>query len=935
MTDKKEINEYMQMINNFNYNFLHHSQTVEKVLHDLSSEINGLSHDEAKRRLQVLGVNEIPEKKGRHPILLFLKQFHNILVYVLLVAVLISFFAGHLIDVYVILTVIIINTTIGFIQEYKAERSIHALKKLIVPYAKVYRDGELHRIHSRELACGDIILLEAGDKIPADARLTEIKNFRTIESSLTGESFPVDKKITIFPANTLLADRKNMAWMGTYVASGQAKAVVTGTGVNTSISKIAQDIERIIRGKGHLEKKVSKLVKQIGIIAIGGAIITFLIGFFIRGLAIFEIFSFALASLVSGIPEGLPAVLVIVLTIGANRMAKRGAIVRRLPAIETVGAATIIATDKTGTLTENTMNVERILLLDEDEILVTGRGWEPIGDFLHKGKVIDPLENPTLSKLLYIAAVCNNARLLKGKEDDDPYKIIGDPTEAALAVLATKAGLSKETLQKNLEKLDSLPFNPELKYRASLLKFSNNKTNEIYVVGAPEVVLTHSSFITQKDKIKELSQQQRLAILEQVKHHGKKAMRVLGLAYKKVPANLNNLSKDLIHDLDFVGVIGIIDPPRLGVKEAIGKAKKAGIRVIMKTGDHKDTAIAIANEIGLIDEKTLNNKYPLALTEQELSQLSQEEFEETVKYVSIFARLSPNMKLRIVETIQKQGHIVAMTGDGVNDAPALKQADIGIAMGIIGTEVAREVSEIVLADDNFATIVDAVVEGRIIFTNIRQTTAHLITTSIAEDITIICSLLLGFPLPLLPIHILWLNLVTDGTGDIALSTEPAHGDILGESPRKLKENILSKEIFIFIAMFAIIMAIGDIFLFSLYYNPANHDATIKLAMSVAFLSMMFSQLFNLWNMRSLKQSIFRIGFFTNKYVNLDFIISIGFVLLLFYFPPAASLFSFVPLGWVEWVLALAASSCVLWFGELYKYLKQKNSNNKRGVRTKV
>jgi Ca2+-transporting ATPase len=411
MTNEKEITEYREMIQSFNQNFLQHSQTVEKVLHDLSSEITGISDDEAKRRLQVLGVNEIPEKKGSHPVFLFLRQFHNILIYVLLVAALISFFAEHMIDVYVILTVIIINTIIGFIQEYKAERSIHALKKLIVPYAKVYRDGELHRIHSRELVCGDIISLEEGDKIPADARLIELQNFRTIEASLTGESFPINKKIRIFPGNTLLADRKNMVWMGTYVASGAAKAVVTGTGVNTSISKIAKDLERIETGKGHLEKKLSKLIKQIGIMVIGGAILTFLIGFFIRGLAILEIFSFALASLVSGIPEGLPAVLIIVLSIGANRMAKRGAIVRRLPALETVGAASLIATDKTGTLTENTMNVERICLLDENEILVTGRGWEPIGDFVYEGKVIDPLTNPTLSKLLYIAAFCNNARL--------------------------------------------------------------------------------------------------------------------------------------------------------------------------------------------------------------------------------------------------------------------------------------------------------------------------------------------------------------------------------------------------------------------------------------------------------------------------------------------------------------------------------------------
>ena len=831
----------------------------------------------------------------------------------------------------------------GFIQENKAEKAIQALKKLIVPYAKVIRGGNLTQIQSKNLVPGDIIVLEDGDKMPADARLIEVKNFRTIEASQTGESFPIDKNTEILPANTLLADRKNMVWMGTFVASGAAKAIVSGTGENTSISKIAQAIEKIKRGKGHLEQKVSRLVKQIGIIAVGGAILTFLIAYFIRGFLFLETFEFTLASLVSGIPEGLPIVLVIVLSIGASRMAQKCAIVRRLPAIETLDATTLIATDKTGTLTQNTMNIQKILLLNEGEISVTGVGWEPLGEFLQKDEVIKPLENKRLSKLLHIAAICNNARVLKADEDnegnecfmgvcackgaqdlhhEEAYRVIGDPTEAALVVVGEKAGLYKEKLLERVKLLDSMPFNPDLKFRASLIG-DEEQEREIYVVGAPEVVLARSTTITQNNGIVGLTPHDRQEISLQIELLAEGAMRVLGLAQKRLSKEVSVLSEEVINDLSFVGIVGIIDPPRIGVEEAIAKTKKAGIRVIMQTGDHRNTAIALAKKIGIINENQSSGKYPLALTEAEVAQMPDEVLQDALQHVSVFARMSPNMKLRVVKILQKQGHIVAMTGDGVNDAPALKQADIGIAMGMIGTEVAREASEIVLADDNFATIVDAVIEGRIIFTNIRQTTTHLITTSISEDVTIISSLLLGLPLPLLPIHILWLNLVTDGTGDIALATEPGHGDVLEEPPRKGEESILSRDMFKFIIMFVIIMSVGDIFLFSLYLPRG-----IEMAYSVAFLSMMFSQLFNLWNMRSIKRSIFKIGFFTNKYVNFDFLISIGFVILLLYLPPAAALFQFVPLGWVEWVLAIAVSSCVLWAGELYKYLKRRSKRSK-------
>ena len=892
-----------------------HSKPVEKVLKKLSSGIKGLSPEEAKTRLQDFGPNEIPEKKSKHPVLIFLKQFHSILIYILIAAAAISFFIGHAIDVYVILAVILINAIIGFIQEHKAERSIQALKRMIVPHAKVFRGGELLQVHAKELVPGDIIFLEEGDRIPADARLLEVKNTRTVEASLTGESLPVDKDTKVLPEKTGLADCKNMVWMGTFVAGGQARGIVTSTGIKTAIGKIAVSIEKIKKGKGHFEKKTDILARQMGIIAVVCALIVFLVGFFVRGFEFSEIFLFTIASLVAAIPEGLPAVLVIVLAIGAYRMAKRNAIIRTLPATETLGVATIIATDKTGTLTQNTMNVEKIILPGEDEITVSGEGWRPSGDFSQKDNIIAPLENFRLSKFLHIACVCNNARVVK--EEGEKYKIIGDPTEAALVVLAEKAGLKKEELGK---RIDDLPFNPELKYRASLsVLVKEDRRKEIYVVGAPEAVLAHSSFMLGEKGEKEITQEERQEIIAETQGLAKKAMRVLGLAYKITPPGTDNLSEDLVNDLVLVGVVGMIDPPRPEVKEAIVKTRKAGIRVIMKTGDHKDTAVAIAKEVGLIDAET-KSKNPEVLTEQELLKLSEEEFEETIKHISVFARLTPAMKLRIVETLQKQGHIVAMTGDGVNDAPALKRADIGIAMGIIGTDVARESSAIVLADDNFASIVNAIGEGRTVFTNTRQASSFLITTNFAESASIITTLLLGLPLPLLPTQLLWLNLVTDGVTDVALAAEPSHEDVLEEPPRKAKENILSKEIIPFILIMAGIMVILTLIIFNAYL-PGG----IEKARTGAFTVMAFTQLFNVLNMRSLKKSIFKIGLFSNKFIVAALTASLALLGMVLYIPFFQGIFQFMTLGLLEISIIILLSSSVLWLGELYKYLRNKHS----------
>ncbi|MFQ5970475.1 MAG: cation-translocating P-type ATPase [Nitrososphaerales archaeon] len=891
-----------------------HSLAVETVLEKLSSKPTGISGEDAKNRLALYGTNEIPEKKARHPVVTFLKQFHSILIYVLITAAIIAYLFEHLIDTYVIAAVILINASMGFVQEHRAERSIRALKKMIVASAKVIREGELLQIPARELVPGDIILLEEGDRVPADARLFQIKRLMTVEASLTGESLPVDKHTRVLPEKTALADRRNMIWMGTFVTTGQARAVVTATGIDTAIGKIAQEIEKIKKVKGHFEKKTDELAKLMGIIATAGASTVFLIGFFVRSFDFAEIFLFTIASLVSGIPEGLPAVLIIVLAIGAHRVARRNAIIRTLPATETLGVITVIVTDKTGTLTENTMNIEKIILPNGEEITVSGAGWKPSGNFYQEEKAIIPLEDPHLSKLLQIAAVCNSARLLKKEDGEDRYEIMGDPTEAALVVLAEKAGLKKEVVQQR--GVDDLPFNPELKYRASLSQ--EDKIKEIFTVGAPETVLDHSAYVLKENKHDKMTKHQREEILSQIEYLTNQAMRVLALAYKEVSVDVDSISEDLVNELVFVGIVGMIDPPRPEVKRAVSRARKAGIKVIMATGDHKSTALAIAKEIGLLEESAKGKgRYPEALTEGNLMELSEKEFESAVGSVTVFARLTPTMKLRIAETLQKQGHVVAMTGDGVNDAPALKKADIGIAMGVIGTDMARESSEVVLADDNFASIVNAVEEGRIVFVNTRQASAFLVTTNFAEHMTIVSTLLLGLPLPLLPTQILWLNLVTDGVSDVALATEPGHGDVLEQPPRKKEENILSREIVPFLILMTVTMAVEAVIVFNTFL-PEGIDK----ARTGAFALMAFCQLFNVLNMRSLKNSVFKIGLFTNKYILVSLSVSVILLAMVIYTPFFQGIFRFDPLNLIEILAIVLLSSLVLWFGELYKLLKK-------------
>ncbi len=880
-----------------------HIQSVEEAFKNLGSSPGGLSREEAARRLEKFGPNKLPEEKRVRTVLLLLRQFHSAFVYILLGAALLSFIFGNLLDVYVIVAVIIFNALIGFFEEMKAENAIEQLRKLLVLFAKVMRSGELCRVPAEEIVPGDVIILQAGDKVPADARLIEVKNFRTDEASLTGESFPEEKDINPLKRETPLADQKNMVWMGTSVVGGEAKAVVIATGRSTAFGQIASSIAEVKEKESHFTKKTRELAFQMGIIAVTGAILTFVIGFFIRKLPLFEIFFFSIASLVAGIPEGLPSVLAVVLAIGAYRMARKKAIIRRLPAIETLGVATVIATDKTGTITTNSMMVTKILTPDGDEITVSGSGWNPVGSFRRGEEPVYPLREEPLRKLLHIAAVCNKGRLLK---TDDRFEIIGDPTEAALLVLAQKAGLNKEVLLEEEPIIDELPFDEEKKYRAVLVK---KRPKTAYLIGAFENIIALSN----------LSPKRQSELLYAAENMASTGMRVLALGFKEVSADETKLSHKLLGNLTLAGILGMIDPPRPEVKEALQKARRAGLRVIMKTGDHRNTAVAIAKEIGLVPEDASSEK--VALTEDELLALLKfggGEFEEAVKTIPIFARVTPKMKLKIVETLEKLGETVAMTGDGVNDAPSLKQADIGIAMGVIGTDVARETSKMILADDNFATIVNAIEEGRVVFRNIRQTSFYLITTNVAETATIITTLLLALPLPLLPIHVLWLNLVSDGIPTIGLAVEKGSRGVLEGGPRRAAEKFLTKEILPYLLFLAALMVVGTVSMFFLYLPQG-----IEKARTVAFTVMAFFQLWNVFNMRSLEDSVFKIGLFSNKFITAALFVAVLVQVAVIHLPFLQDAFRFEALRLVEWLTIIALTSSALGFGELYKALRKK------------
>ncbi|MEM5799977.1 MAG: calcium-translocating P-type ATPase, PMCA-type [Candidatus Aenigmatarchaeota archaeon] len=889
-----------------------HALDPKEAMEKLKASEKGLSEEEAKKRLQEYGYNELKERKKVSALEIFLNQFKDIFVIMLLVAIAISvligwyeikenpeksFFEAYA-DAVAIGAIVVLNAIVGFTQEYRAEKALEAMKKLTAPKARVIREGKEVLIDAREVVPGDILLIEAGDRIAADGLLLESVELEVNEAVLTGESAPVRKKVGKLKPDIPIAERKNYVFMATYATYGRGKVLVTATGMKTEFGKIAEKVQEIEEEETPLKRKLNDFAKKLAKFVVVICIIIFALELY-EILGIFKIREFgeiikesldafmtSVALAVSAVPEGLPAVVTITLALGARELARRNAIIRKLSSAETLGAVTVICSDKTGTLTKGEMTVKKVYANDKI-IEVTGVGYEAKGEFLLEGKSFNPKE---IELLLRIACLCNNASY-------DGQTIKGDPTEGALIVAAAKAGMKKEDLENEYQRIHEIPFSSERKRMTTIHSFENKKF--AYMKGAPEVVLERCDFILKDGKIEKLDEKEKKKILKANEDFASQALRVLGFAFKELKEKFDDESAE--KGLVFVGLMGMIDPAREEAKEANKKCQEAGIKTVMITGDHKLTAIAIAKEIGMLD----NNEEAKVLTGEELDKLSDEEFEKIVEEVRIYARVSPEHKLRIVKALKKKGHIVAMTGDGVNDAPALKQADIGIAMGITGTEVTKEASDMILADDNFATIVKAVEGGRGIYENIRKFVFFLLRCNFDELGIIGIFALLGLPLPLNAAMILWINLVTDGAPAIALSMDPPEEDLMKRKPRDPKQGILHGRFAQILASF-ITQFFGTAFIFCLSYYVWKEP--LEEAMTMAFVQASFQELFTVFNCRSERKSVFRYSPFTNKYLVIAVAASFALTLMLCYVPIFQVMFGTVPLTLQDLALVMAVSS---------------------------
>lgn len=874
----------------------------DETLRLLNSHRRGLSDAEVKLRLEKYGFNELRGKKKTSPVLVFLKQFLSPLIYILLVAAIISILTQHYIDAWVILGILVANATIGFIQETRAEQAMEALMQMAAPKAKVRRNGIVKQVLAKEIVPGDILLLETGDKIPADARLLESSNLKVDEAILTGESMPVDKHTMPLDGDIPVADRKNMVHMNTIVNYGRATAVVVGTGMSTEIGKIASALEEIEPEKTPLQKSIGKLSQYIILLVLSVLAILVVVGI-VRGLTWMEMFYLAIAAGVSAIPEGLPAVVSVVLAVGMQIMARRNAIIRKLVAVETLGSATVICSDKTGTLTLNQMTVQRIYV-DGQWIDVTGEGYMPEGEFRQQGKPINPQSSQALNLHLKIGALCNDSLLAR---EEECCSILGDPTEGALIVVAAKAGMDKEKLELSNPRLDEIPFQSEKQYMATLHPRDGGRV--AYVKGAPERLLSMSSHVLKDGKVVPLEDADIQGITKAHATMAQEAMRVIATAYVDLPIEFEELKDEEIRGrLVFVGLAGMADPPREEAKEAVRLCKQAGIKVIMITGDHKITAESIARQLDLPPGKTV--------TGTELQEMSDEELSRQIEGISVFARIEPIQKLRIVNALKSRGHIVAMTGDGVNDAPALKSADIGVAMGITGTDVAKEASDMVLADDNFASVVAAVDEGRAIFNRLRNVIFFLMSTNLGELIALILCVSAIGKAPLLPLQILWVNLVTDTAVAIPLGLEPKTGDELKQPPRHPKVGLVFPGLVLRICFLSVLMSIG-IFL---VFNWAHARLSLEEARTIAFCTMVAFEWFRAFNARSDEHTVFKLGALSNRWLLMTISLAIVLQVAVVYTPFLQVAFGTVPIGIDKWGIAILTGGSLFVVEETRKKL---------------
>lgn len=866
---------------------------------------HGLTTEEARRRLCSQGANELPESPPPSLLSLFLSQFTSVIVWVLIGAAVISGLLEDWLDAAAILTIVLLNGVLGFVQEFRAERSLAALRKMSVATARVVRDGTLRVIPARDVVSGDVVLLEAGDRIPADARLVYATNCHTQEASLTGESTPVEKSAdAIDRPDVPLADRSNMVFMGTVAVSGKARALVTATGLTTELGHIATMIQKAAeaeRTETPLQQRLAQFGYTLLWLALGVVSVVFVLGY-LRGEPAMTMFLTSVSLAVAAVPEGLPAVVTITLALGVTRMVRRNALIRKLPAVETLGSATVICSDKTGTLTKNEMTVTK-LFVGEKVFDVTGEGYSPVGEIRKvngQWSMVDggasfqpPTSNvqPSLRELLTAAVLCNGATL---KEVDGTWQVIGDPTEGALLVAATKAGLRMEELEPTHQFLGEVPFDSERKMMTIVRQSSDGPV--AYVKGAPDVLLgrcTHR--LGPNGTIDPLSESTRTSILAANAHFAHHALRVLSLGQRRLAREPDSYhSSELEQQLVFLGLAAMKDPLRPEAKIAVQACHAAGIRTVMITGDHKDTATAIAEELRGVKEPIQS------LSGSELDRLSDDELVRIVEQVAVYARVTAEHKLRIVKAWKSTGAVVAMTGDGVNDAPAVKAADIGVAMGITGTDVTKEAADMVVTDDNFASIAAAVEEGRGIFDNIRKAVHFLLSCNVSEVLVMLFATLLGLPLPLLPIQILWMNLVTDGFPALALAVDPKAPDLMKRRPRRPEAQLLERDRLVAIGLEGLMLsaiALGA-FAFSLY--GLHQD--VEQARTVAFTVLVINQLVHAFNCRSDRWSLFQVGLGTNRPLLLAFALSLGIQIAVLTVPPVASIFKVASLPIEDWVL---------------------------------
>lgn len=886
-----------------------HTLELSDVYSSLEASREGLTQTEAARRLTEYGTNELSEKKKISPWIIFLEQFKNFLIIILLVAVALSAVMGEIADAIVIFAIVIFAAGLSFIQEYRAERAMEALSRMAAPTASVLRDNKEVEVSAKELVPGDIVLIRTGDRIPADARVIEAVNLKTDEASLTGESTPVEKMEKALGGEVSIGDRSNMVFTGTAAVYGRGLAIVTATGMSTEFGKIATLLQEVQKERTPLQVNLDQLGKWI---AIGALVLTFILAGIgvLQGHGILEMLIWGVSLAVAAVPEALPAVVTISLALGVQRMVRRHALIRKLPAVETLGSTTFICSDKTGTLTQDQMTVRRIYV-DGKLIDVSGGGYEPKGEFHEGSKVVHSEDNTALRKLLQIGSLCNDTSLYS---EGGVWAVKGDPTEGALIVAAAKAGLWQDTLRSQYPRVGEIPFSSETKRMTTIHKTSQGHV--AFSKGAAEVILDSCNRVLRNGEEAPLTSEDRNAISTIARQMAEDALRVLGLAYRPIK-DVSVKDKDLENDMVFVGLTGMIDPPREEVKDAVKRCEQAGIKSVMITGDHKLTAVAVARELGILKEG-------VAFTGDEISKLSDEQFEDLVEKIEVYARVSPAHKLRVVEALTGKGHVVAMTGDGVNDAPALKKADIGVAMGITGTDVTKEAADMVLTDDNFASIVAAVEEGRNIFNNIKKYLVYLLSCNLGEILLMAVIILFGpffgLPvgtIPLVAIQLLYVNLATDGLPAIALSIDPPDVDVMTQKPRPRRQTIFSAKVLRYLAGTGIWTALVTI---GIFVWAVDSGKNFLEAQSMCFVTLILIEFFNAFNCRSLEHSLFKIGPWSNRWLLLAILWECILLGLIVYLPVLQGPFNTYALTLTDWVIAVLSASTIFIGVEIYKLI---------------